>query len=144
MAFDDLLAAANLPPPGPEYYAARRKLWLTPRKGIQKTARQPPPGHRKLEALLNLPDAATNDQVWHGGVAAIWMNMATGASLKCGLPLPLMVGGLVCLSDIYSTPLQIKVIYAAWLRDATWPAGAVAPDSDGAPEALTAPPVTSL
>ena len=29
-AFQTLLATANLPPPGPEHFAARRALWTTP------------------------------------------------------------------------------------------------------------------
>jgi hypothetical protein len=28
--FQSLLAAANLPPPGPEHFSARRALWVTP------------------------------------------------------------------------------------------------------------------
>lgn len=29
-----------------------------------------------------------------------------------------------------SRPVKIKIIHAAWLRDRTWPAGAVAPEPD--------------
>lgn len=28
--FQTLLASAHLPPPGPQYFAARRALWITP------------------------------------------------------------------------------------------------------------------
>ncbi|KAG6903471.1 hypothetical protein C0995_005494 [Termitomyces sp. Mi166 len=114
-SFDDLLDSSQLPPPGPELYAARRALWLTPRpnprtslSGSHSASRQ------RLEQLLSAPNAAEGDYAWNHGVKKVWESLDAGGKLKKRLPLSLI----------------IKIIYAAWLRDDTWPAGAVAPEPD--------------
>ncbi|KZP24525.1 hypothetical protein FIBSPDRAFT_668002, partial [Athelia psychrophila] len=102
---------ASLPPPGPSHYSARRQLWLA------QTGRSPPPpapstSRERLEELLSMPGAATNDEVWKAGVERVWRGLVTGGRLKRRLPMNLV----------------IKIIHAGWLRDPeTWPAGAAAP-----------------
>jgi hypothetical protein len=39
--FQSILASANLPPPGPEYFAARRALWITPASRLDQTTSTP-------------------------------------------------------------------------------------------------------
>ncbi|KAF5390634.1 hypothetical protein D9757_002638 [Collybiopsis confluens] len=120
--FQQILEASELPPPGPQYYAARRALWL--RKSLQKSSddsnvqapRQLPPStsRHKLENLLNSPDAIYDDQVWEGGIQKVWNGLSGGASLKRRLPMSLV----------------IRIVHCAWIRDETWPVGAVAPEPD--------------
>ncbi|RDB22551.1 hypothetical protein Hypma_010013 [Hypsizygus marmoreus] len=131
MTFDDILAAADLPPPGPEFYAARRKLWLTPRSDVQPRAS--PQGQstsrQRLEQLLSTPNAVQNDYVWNNGVEKVYKNLSAGGRLKRRLPMALI----------------IKILHAAWLRDDTWPVGAVAPEPDDAlPDEQLTPPVPPL
>ncbi|KAF9569090.1 hypothetical protein CPC08DRAFT_598977, partial [Agrocybe pediades] len=111
-SFEDLLQSSSLPAPGPEYYAARRRLWLTPRGN----PRPPPesPTRRRLEDLMNLPDAVQSKEIWDNHIQQIWKGISTGGRLKLTLPLNLI----------------IKIMHAAWLRDATWPAGMEVPASD--------------
>ncbi|KAJ6628797.1 hypothetical protein B0H10DRAFT_2428685 [Mycena sp. CBHHK59/15] len=71
--FDDVLAAAHLPPPGPEYYNARRALWLTPNPVLPPRAQEPSSSRRKLEQVLNSPTRSTttaSDQTWPTGAIA--------------------------------------------------------------------------
>ncbi|TFK71787.1 hypothetical protein BDN72DRAFT_764297 [Pluteus cervinus] len=104
-----------MPPPGPEYYAARRALWLTPR-GARFGPQPPPvptPTVQKLDKLLRSPDAVNSNEVWEG-VGPVWKAIDAGQKLKQPLPMKLI----------------IKLLHAAWLRDSTWPAGAEAPQTD--------------
>jgi len=39
--FQSLLTSATLPPPGPEYFAARRALWITPTAASRLTLQKP-------------------------------------------------------------------------------------------------------
>ncbi|KAF9268163.1 hypothetical protein L218DRAFT_599418 [Marasmius fiardii PR-910] len=112
-SFEERLKAPDLPPPGPSYYAARRALWLTPTDHIREPA-TPSSSRRKLEKLLSTPDTVTNDQVWKGGVEKVWKGLSSGVSLKKKLPMELVV----------------KILHCAWVQDGTWPAGAIAPESD--------------
>ncbi|KAF9076836.1 hypothetical protein BDP27DRAFT_1209877 [Rhodocollybia butyracea] len=115
-SFEQILeaSASELPPPGPSYYAARRALWLnSPDKAISRQLPTSTSRH-KLENLLNDPDAPYNDAIWEGGIHKVWKGLSAGASLKRRLPLNLL----------------IKIIHCAWVRDETWPAGAVAPEPD--------------
>lgn len=88
-SFEELLAASELPPPGPEYYAARRALWLTP------TARARLPeqssSRKRLEKLLNAPDAVDDDDVWDNGIEKVWKGLSAGGRLKRPLPMGLIV-----------------------------------------------------
>ncbi|KAG6911250.1 hypothetical protein DXG01_003117 [Tephrocybe rancida] len=125
-SFDDVLDAAVLPPPGPELYAARRALWLTPRPNSPRPSSIAPSSSRqRLEHLLRPPSAAEGDYAWNHGVKRVWKSLDAGDKLKKRLPLALI----------------IKILYAAWLRDDTWPVGAIAPEPDDVlPNDLANPP----
>lgn len=88
MTFDELLVMTDLPPPGPELYAARRKLWLAPRQNDQRTSRRPSIAQRKLGTLLN---KVADDHVWNSSIGPAWKRIATGAGLKKRIPMELMV-----------------------------------------------------
>ncbi|KAJ3722402.1 hypothetical protein C8R42DRAFT_554645, partial [Lentinula raphanica] len=105
-----------LPPPGPSYYVARRALWLRCPPDTNATARESSPSvsRNKLENLLSTPAAIYDDEIWESGIHKVWKGLSAGASLKRRLPLNLV----------------IKIIHCAWVRDETWPAGAVAPEPD--------------
>ncbi|KAF9481817.1 hypothetical protein BDN70DRAFT_991561 [Pholiota conissans] len=105
ISFDAVLQATPMPDPGPEYYAARRKLWLTPLDAACSSARMAA-NSQKIESLLSHEDKLYSVQAWR--------SISSGQRLKRNLPLPVL----------------IKITHAAWLRDNTWPAGIVAPDSD--------------
>jgi len=111
-AFDDLIASSELPPPGPDLYLARRELWLTPNQSSPKSprAKESTGPRKRLEDLLNPPNAIENDKVWKS-VEKVWKNLAAGGKPHSNLPLP----------------LAIKIIHGAWLRDpVTWPRAVIA------------------
>lgn len=69
--FEQNLAQASLPPPGPLHYNARRELWLTQTTGpplppVPSTSRQ------RLEQLLSIPGAVHSEEVWKAGVERLW------------------------------------------------------------------------
>ena len=86
--FDELLAITDLPPPGPELYAARRKLWLAPRQNDQRTSQLPSVAQRKLDTLLN---KVADDRVWNSSIGPAWKRISTGENLKQSIPMALMV-----------------------------------------------------
>lgn len=111
--FDDLLASLQMPPPGFEYFRARRGLWLTPR--FSKTSKSDiSSAHEQLVEILRTPEAVFSDSCWRNGIEKVWNGLSKGARLKHGLPLD----------------LAIKVVQASWIQDDTWPAGLQAPESD--------------
>ncbi|KAF8969452.1 hypothetical protein BDZ97DRAFT_245240 [Flammula alnicola] len=112
-----------MPEPGPDYYTARRRLWLTPRVN-PVTPLAHPPARQKLEDLFNQPGAIYSPEAWNNGLEKVWKGLSSGGKLKYSLPMAII----------------IKIIHAAWLRDKTWPVGMEAPDSDDDQQAGDAPP----
>ncbi|KAI0663250.1 hypothetical protein C8Q70DRAFT_1050926 [Cubamyces menziesii] len=111
--FEQRLAAAEMPHPGPELFYARRTLWCTP--GPNPPARSEPTAPRvRLEALLADPGAVEDDSTWEAGLNRVWDGLIGGVRLKHRLPLALV----------------IKILQAGWIHEGTWPRGAVVPDSD--------------
>ncbi|RDX55432.1 hypothetical protein OH76DRAFT_1319008, partial [Lentinus brumalis] len=111
--YQERLAAAELPPPGPDYFAARRALWLAPGEAPSRPT-EANSSRRRLETLLATPDALEDDVIWQTGVDRVWRGLLGGARLKHPLPLTLV----------------LKILQAGWIREGTWPKGAIAPDSD--------------
>ncbi|KAH7914409.1 hypothetical protein BJ138DRAFT_1143959 [Hygrophoropsis aurantiaca] len=108
-----ILSTPDLPPPGPEHYAARRALWLTPTKLPQRSSQSS--SRQRLEHLLHSSNAVYSEAAWKGGVDKVWKGLIGGGRLKRRLPMALV----------------LKVVHAGWLRDPdTWPSGAVGPESD--------------
>ncbi|KAH8830365.1 hypothetical protein DL96DRAFT_1592612 [Flagelloscypha sp. PMI_526] len=100
-------------PPGPDYYAARRALWLSPNPAIARARPQDEPestSRRQLNYLLSQP---LTDDIWRA-LEKVWKGLAGGGRLKRRLPLSMV----------------IKIIHAAWMQDNTWPVGRVAPEPD--------------
>lgn len=95
LSFEDLLSASHLPPPGPAHYAARRALWLAPRGSSSPRHSETSSSRKRLEMLLNSPNAVNNDQVWKGGVEKVWRGLNAGGSLKRMLPMGLVVSTLI-------------------------------------------------
>jgi len=115
--FDHLLISTELPSPGPAYYEARRKLWLTPRPQRVALAPKPNPNRRrKIERLLTPSKAINSFQYWEK-IADLWKGVCTGRKFAERMPLRLMVA----------------VVHATWVQDETWPNGAVVQSSDEAP-----------
>ncbi|PIL36976.1 hypothetical protein GSI_00668 [Ganoderma sinense ZZ0214-1] len=112
--FEEQLAAAGLPPPGAEHFDARRALWWAPGPHPPSPT-EPNPSRGRLETLLAEPAALEDDRVWDAGLDRVWRGLTGGAKLKHRLPLALV----------------IKILQAGWIREGTWPKGAVAPESDG-------------
>jgi len=111
--FEHQLSALDVPA-GPSYYAARRSIWLS-------AASKAPSDHRpkatsssiiKLESMISEPKALHSWKVWDAGLGSVWKGLLEGGRLKHNLPLPLL----------------IKILYAGWIRDGTWPPGAKADD----------------
>ncbi|KAF7292291.1 hypothetical protein HMN09_01212700 [Mycena chlorophos] len=100
---------------GVDLYNARRLRWLTPPPDLPPPDNNSPSSsRRRLEQVLSAPDAITSDDVWFGSVEKIWKGLSAGGKLKRRLPMRLVV----------------KIVHAAWVRDQTWPAGAVVQDDD--------------
>ncbi|KAF9057956.1 hypothetical protein BJ165DRAFT_1521290 [Panaeolus papilionaceus] len=111
-SFQDRLKDIDHLKPGPEYFEARRKLWLEQTSNHRQ--RQHPQAVQNLVELLDDPNAVYSRYTWDNSLRKIWKNLSTGAKLKHNFPLNLL----------------IKLLHAAWMRDDTWPPGAIAPDSD--------------
>jgi hypothetical protein len=92
-SWDRILAASKseLPPPGPDHYAARRKLWLTPRHIVEPSPIEPSTSRQRLEKLLSFPDAAESDEVWSNGLDKVWKGLNEGGRFKRRLPMALIV-----------------------------------------------------
>ncbi|KAH9482575.1 hypothetical protein JR316_0004675 [Psilocybe cubensis] len=122
-SFDEILQSSSLPSPGPDYYAARREIWLTSRPHI--THRPPPPSNsrKKLEEVFSRPGAVYNEDIWANGLDKVWKGLSSGGKLRVSLPM-----GLI-----------IQIIHAGWLRDKTWPAGLEVKDSGDEQQANGAP-----
>ncbi|KAK0498583.1 hypothetical protein EDD18DRAFT_1104102 [Armillaria luteobubalina] len=116
--WDATLAVADLPPPGPSYYAARRALWLTPPSNPNQTRankeRLAITQQKKLTDLVNDPSKAQTESGWNEGIRLVWEGLSSGRKLTISMPLSLI----------------IKITHAAWIRDNTWPSGAMAPEPD--------------
>ncbi|TFY52756.1 hypothetical protein EVG20_g10417 [Dentipellis fragilis] len=105
----------GLPEPGPAHFEARRALWLSPPSTpIHRQPVAPSPSRARLEDLLNQPGALQDDHVWDVGLSRVWKALINGARLTKRLPLDAVV----------------KILYAGWLRDGTWPEGAANIDED--------------
>lgn len=134
--FDDLVASYRMPPPGPEYYRARRQLWLTPRPDKSRNtsrSQHVSTSRTKLEKTLQTPGAVYSDSSWRSGIEKVWKGLSRGECLKYRLPLSLIVCPLSLLSadaNESSFFIKIKVVHASWVRDETWPMGMQAPEPD--------------
>ncbi|THH04036.1 hypothetical protein EW146_g10282, partial [Bondarzewia mesenterica] len=111
--FEALLASEELPPTGPDLFAARRALWLTP-PPTPPIPTSPSPSRIRLHDLLNQPGALESNEVWQAGLNKVWKGLVSGGRLRKLLPLNLVV----------------KILYAGWIRDGTWPESAAAVDND--------------
>lgn len=97
-SFEQVLQHADLPEPGPGYYEARRRLWLTPLPDLPH--RQiPSPAQQKLEDFLNKPNAIH----WNKALGRVWRGLSSGGKLKNHLPMNL----IVCISRPFLDPLHI-------------------------------------
>jgi hypothetical protein len=129
--FPHLLAHANLPQPGPEYFTARRALWTTP-TAASRLGQAPPISRVRLETLLDEPGALERPDVWDAGLSRVWKGLVEGGRLKNFLPLRAVVclPLLRILFLITLLGLQVKILYAGWRRDGTWPDNATVVDED--------------
>ena len=100
--FPHLLAHANLPQPGPEYFAARRALWTTP-TAASRLGQTPPISRVRLETLLDEPGALERPDVWDTGLKRVWKGLVEGGRLKNFLPLP------CCRMSTFSTYFYFRL-----------------------------------
>ncbi len=89
LTFDQILQHTELPNPGPEYYEARRRLWLTPR--ISPSPQGPSSAREKLEEILSRPNAVHSINLWNNGLERVWKGLSSGGNLKSRLPMALVV-----------------------------------------------------
>lgn len=96
LTFDQILQQAELPNPGPEYYEARRHLWLTPRMAPSPQGLSS--AREKLEEILSRPNAVHSINLWNNGLERVWKGLSSGKNLKSRLPMALVVRILKSLS----------------------------------------------
>ena len=77
--FEEAMANATLPEPGPEYFAARQVIWKIPRG---PGSRSSPKRSRKLEAILQKEGPLDSDEDWAAGLDKIWKGLIGGQKLK--------------------------------------------------------------
>ena len=82
---------ADLPEPGPAFFAARRALWRIPTSN-PLPSQESSQSRQRLEALLNHAVPPESDRVWNAGIGMVWRGIIGGARLKRRLPL----NSLVC------------------------------------------------
>ncbi|KIP07708.1 hypothetical protein PHLGIDRAFT_89189 [Phlebiopsis gigantea 11061_1 CR5-6] len=112
--FEDALATAILPEPGPAYFDARRQLWKTFRGTEPAQAAQPSARMQRLRAMLSNEGLLESDEYWNAGLGKFWNGLMSGQRIRERLP----------LRDL------VKVLQIGWIRDGTWPKGQVAPEPD--------------
>ncbi|KAH9938311.1 uncharacterized protein B0H18DRAFT_966539 [Fomitopsis serialis] len=112
-SFEQRVASAQMPPPGPDYFYAQRSLWWEP-SVTPLQSHEASTSRRKLEDLLNQDDAAESDDTWRAGLGKVYRALTSGARLRKRLPLGMVV----------------KILMSGWIRDGTWPRGGIAPDPD--------------
>lgn len=99
--FEQLLESTQLPPTGPEYYAARRRLWLKPGWQDAPKPRSQSTSRQKLETILNQSDILNDDTAWKK-IERVYKNIDGGTRLSEGLPMSAIVcsiQGLQWLDD---------------------------------------------
>ncbi|KAI0729337.1 hypothetical protein C8Q72DRAFT_742628, partial [Fomitopsis betulina] len=111
--FEQRIASTQMPQPGPAYFQARRALWWQPMVVSRQPAESSTP-RRTLEDLLATENAYEDDGIWRAGVGKVYRALVDGARLKKRMPLRLVV----------------RILLAGWVRDGTWPRGAVINDPD--------------
>lgn len=93
LTFEELLSVADMPPPGPDYYAARRELWLKPpivpiSRPLSATSAS---SRQRLEKILAEPNAIYNEHLWRNSIEKVWMGLMNGGRLKKRLPMAVVV-----------------------------------------------------
>ncbi len=82
--------------------------------------------------MLDEPGALERPDVWDAGLNRVWKGLVEGGRLKNFLPLR----AVVCLPFprilflITLLGLQVKILYAGWRRDGTWPDNATVVEED--------------
>ena len=79
--FEDALAHASLPQPGPAYFAARREIWTTPRGARPTQPSQPSKRSRKFQAMLQ-SEGPIEDVYWRAGLDKIWKGLINGQKVR--------------------------------------------------------------
>jgi hypothetical protein len=85
--------------------------------------------------LLNEPGALERPDAWEAGLNKVWKALVDGGRLKNFLPLR----AVVCQKKFHVSALflivtllgvQVKILYAGWRRDGTWPENTTVVDED--------------
>lgn len=93
---DDRLAEHPMPSAGPDFYNARRQLWLTPPQGRSHILSPPPSFSADLEDFLQADEALHANSCWNKVIDRVWARLSKGVRLKNRLPL----GFVVCFCSI--------------------------------------------
>ena len=85
--------------------------------------------------MLDERGALERPNVWDAGLSKVWKGLVEGGRLKNFLPLRAVVClpfPRICLFLFLITllGLQVKILYAGWRRDGTWPDSATVVDDD--------------
>ncbi|KZT29289.1 hypothetical protein NEOLEDRAFT_1175001 [Neolentinus lepideus HHB14362 ss-1] len=108
--FSRLLENNPLPPPGPDHFAARRALWLTP----------PPksPPHSQSADQNSFDNVLSQDPsdkgFWKIHLERAYDMLMAGRALKHSMSMKFIV----------------RVVYAGWIHNGLWPKGVSVDDTD--------------
>jgi len=127
--------AATQVEPGISYFNARRELWLNGKREVPRPG-DIPASITKLEEMVGDPQALRSRGVWEAGLGRVSKRLIEGGRLKYNLPMRLLVCSathsvVIQYSILTRSSLQIKILYAGWIRDGTWPPQAQTQESDG-------------
>ena len=85
--FEEAMANATLPEPGPAYFALRQSLWRVPRATQPVAARPAPKRSKRLQSILQTEGPLDKQEYWDVGLEKIWKGIVGGQRLKEPLPL---------------------------------------------------------
>lgn len=85
--FEQAMANATLPEPGPAHFAARQALWRSLPGAQPSQPSAAPRRSKKLQSILRIEGPLDREDYWNAGLEKVWKGLLSGQKLKERLPL---------------------------------------------------------